>query len=147
MSPSTKAPTKTSADNAAAKPADKPKPCTPFSVSVKILTPDDKKEIQFGITKGCNADDTAFWIIDFTLKVKKGNEMKTRVEVHITIGKDKDKAKAEALAALIKEQKKLPEDAVAVLVSDVTDRAMEINPKDAQDDPELRDLLIALLSA
>lgn len=121
--------------------------CKPFSVSVKIVTPDDKKEITFGITKGCNNDNTAFWIIDFGLKVKKGNEMKPRVEVHITVGKDKDKAKAEALAQLIKDKKKLTEDQVMLLVTLVADRAMEVPPKDAQHDAALRELILKLLSA
>lgn len=120
--------------------------CKPFSVSVKIITPDDKKEINFGITKGCNNDNSAFWVIDFTLKVKKGSEMKPRVEVHITIGKDKDKARAEALAQLIKDKKKLTDDQVMLLLSEITDRALEVNPKDAQHDAALRDLLIELLS-
>jgi hypothetical protein len=120
--------------------------CKPFSVSVKIVTPDDKKEINFGITKGCNADNTAFWIIDFGLKVKKGNEMKTRVEVHITVGKDKDKEKAEALAQLIKDKKKLTDAQIMLLLSEITDRATEVKPKDAQNDAALRELLLELLS-
>ena len=39
--------------------------CTPISISVAFLTPDDENEIHFGLTKGCNPDDSVFWIIDF----------------------------------------------------------------------------------
>ena len=58
--------------------------CTPISVEVAILTPDDKHEIHFGLTKGCNPDNTAFWIVDFILKEDKAGQMKTRVEIHVS---------------------------------------------------------------
>lgn len=121
--------------------------CKPFSVSVKIFTPDEKKEINFGITKGCNADNTAFWIIDFGLKVKKNNEMKPRVEVHITVGKDKDKEQAEALAALIKSKKELTDSQVNLLRTVIANRASKLSNTAAQTDAELRDLILAILKA
>lgn len=124
--------------------SDKPAKCKPFSVSVTI-SPDDK-QINFGLTKGCNADNSAFWTIDFILKVKKGTEMKTRVEVHVVLGKDQEKAKAEAVAQLIKDTKKLSDEMVDRLTAEVTDRALEVKPKDAQKDPELRALLVDILS-
>jgi len=127
-----------------AKPGDKkPAKCTPFSVSVAITL--DTREIHFGITKGCNKDNTAFWTIDFILKVKKGSEMKTRVEVHIVIGKDTEKEKAEQLAAEIKKNKKLDDERIDLLQTDVADRALQVPPKDAQNDPQLKGLLMDVL--
>jgi len=157
MSPSTKALTTksgtekapaTANNNKPAKPADdKLAKCKSFSVSVMVATDDDKREIHFGITKGCNADNTAFWTIDFTLKVKKGTEMKTRVEVHVVIGKDqaKEKAKADALAADLKKNKKLDDERTDVLQTDVADRALQITPKEAQNDPVLKNMLVGIL--
>lgn len=150
MSPSTKTLAKKSAKKKPAKKkpaaADKPAKCKPFSVSVKIVTPNDKHEILFGITKGCNLDNTAFWTIDFTLKVKKGTEMKTRVEVHVVIGKDQEKAKADALAAALKEKKELPSDVNDFILTEVKTRALEVAPSKAQDDPKLKGLLREAIS-
>ena len=39
--------------------------CKPLSITLAVLAPDNLKQISFGLTKGCNTDDTAFWIIDF----------------------------------------------------------------------------------
>lgn len=72
--------------------------------------------------------------------------MKTRVEVHVVLGKDQEKAKAEAVAQLIKDTKKLSDEMVDRLTAEVTDRALEVKPKDAQKDPELRALLVDILS-
>ena len=60
-----------------------------FEKIYPILTPDDRHEIHFGLTKGCNADDTVFWVVDFLLKEAKNGQMKTRIEVHVHVGKDK----------------------------------------------------------
>lgn len=156
MSPSTKVPAKSPAKKAPAKSAagkgakpadDKQKPCKPFSVSVAITTNDDKREITFGLTHGCNADNTDFWTIDFILKVKKGSEMKTRVEVHVVIGTNQaaDKAKADALAAEMKKKKKLDDERTDLLQTEVADRALQIPAGQAQNDPELASLLTNVL--
>jgi predicted Zn-dependent protease len=134
MSPKTKT-------AATKKPKDKEAGCTAFSVSIKILTMDDKREIQFGLTKGCNPDGTSHWTIDFLLKEKKGDEMKTRVEVHVTVGTEKKKEAAEELA----KTKELAPSKVNLLQGRVADRAMEVKPKDAQKDPELQRLLLRVL--
>lgn len=86
-------------------------------------------------------------MIDFILKVKKKDELKTRVEVHVVIGSDqeKDKAKADALAAEMKKNKKLDDDRVDLLQTKVTDRSLQIPASQAQTDPELTRLLKKLL--
>lgn len=157
MSPSTKSPAKKpaskkaptkSGDNKPSKPEEDKKKCKPFSVSVLVNTNDDKREITFGLTHGCNADNTDFWTIDFILKVKKGNEMKTRVEVHVVIGRnqEKEKAKADALAAEMKKKKKLDDERVALLKTDVADRALQIPADQAQTDPELSGMLVDVVA-
>ena len=151
MSPTTKSLTKKPAKTPA-KPSDKPpeekgKKCKAFSVSVLINTDDEKRQITFGLTHGCNNDNTDFWTVDFILKVKKGNDLKTRVEVHVVIGKDqeKEKQKADALAAEIKKTKKLDDDRTDLLQTEVAKRALEVPPKEAQNDPKLKSLLTTML--
>jgi hypothetical protein len=126
---------------------DKEKTCKKFFVSVLINTEDEKQQITFGLTHGCNPDKTDFWMIDFILKVKKKDELKTRVEVHVVIGSNQeaDKAKADALAAEIKKNKKLDDERVDLLQTDVTDRSLEIPASQAQNDPELTKLLKRVL--
>ena len=158
MSPTTKSLTKKPAKtNAAAKSTskkpsksseDKEKKCKAFSVTVLINSADEKRQISFGLTHGCNtSDNTDFWIIDFILKVKKGDELKTRVEVHVAIGTNQagEKAKADALAAEMKKKKKLDDERVDLLQTDITDRALEIPPDQAQNDPEMQGLLRNML--
>jgi hypothetical protein len=121
----------------ASKPA-KPKGCTPFSVTVAILTPDDKTQINFGITKGCNPDKTAFWIIDFLLKEKNAaGSFVTRVEVHVHIGAE-DTAAAEAVA----NAKRLSPAGLDLLETDVTDQA-----RTDPNAPEMKSLLVETVKA
>ncbi len=118
----------------------KPKNCTPFSVTVAILTPDDKTEINFGLTKGCNPDNTAFWIIDFMLKQKNAaGVMVTRIEVHVHIGKELQ-ATAESLA----QTKQLTPEGLALLQTKVAKRAKQL-PTGTSNDEKLNNLLIATI--
>jgi hypothetical protein len=134
MSPSLKS-VKTAAKKSSKK---KPSGCVPFSISIAILTPDDDTEIHFGLTKGCNPDDTAFWIIDFILKeINAAGQMVTRVEVHVTVGKD-DIAAAEAMA----KAKKLSPAGLDLLETDVTDQA-----RTDPNAPEMRALLVDTVRA
>ena len=133
-SPAKKAPAKaapkTRAVSLAAK---KPAKCIPFSVTVAILTPDDRTQINFGLTKGCNADNSAFWIIDFVLKEKNAaGVFVTRVEVHVHIGAQ-DQAAAEAVA----KAKRLSPEGVDLLQTDVVDQARK-NPNS----PAMKNLLV-----
>lgn len=118
----------------------KKKGCTPISVEVAILTPDDKHQINFGLTKGCNPDDTVFWIIDFLLKEQKGNAMVTRVEVHVHVGKDQQKD-AENLA----KTKKLSDEAIDMLNTLAADRAKKL-PPGTTNDPQLNKIVAAAIS-
>jgi hypothetical protein len=114
--------------------------CTPFSVAIAVLTPDDQHEIHFGLTKGCNPDNSAFWLIDFMLKEFKNGQMKTRVEVHVTVGKELQ-PKAEDVA---KAQKLTPEK-VDLLNGPVADRAKNL-PEGTTQDKKLNQLLTGVIS-
>gem|GEM_PF-1876050 len=119
--------------------AKKAKGCTPISVQVAFLTPDDKTEIHFGLTKGCNPDDSVFWLIDFILKELKGGEMKTRIEVHVKVGKEQEQD-AETLSKV----KKLNPENTDLLKTKVTKRAKQLTPG-TESDPKLNNLLLATL--
>jgi len=115
--------------------------CTPVSVEVAVLTPDDRHQINFGLTKGCNPDDTVFWIIDFLLKEQKGGKMVTRVEVHVHVGRDKQQY-AEKLA----KTKKLSDEAIDLLNTLAAERAKKL-PPGTTNDPELNKLVVAAISS
>lgn len=118
--------------------------CKAFSVEVAILTPDDKKEINFGLTKGCNPDGTDFWTIDFIYKDDRGSGMKKRVEVHVTVGENK-KPKAAALAEAAKAEEPLPDTKTNLLLGKIKARSLEL-PTGTKKDPELERLLLRLLN-
>ena len=118
----------------------KKKGCTPISVEVAILTPDDKHEVHFGLTKGCNPDNTAFWIVDFLLKEEKGGQMKTRVEIHVHIGKDKEKD-----AEKLSQTKKLSPENEDLLSGPAADRAKAL-PPGSPNDKKLNNLVTAAVS-
>jgi hypothetical protein len=42
-------------------------PCTPFSVDLEVVTPDQTKKVIFGLERTCNADNTESWTIHFEL--------------------------------------------------------------------------------
>ena len=123
---------------ATAKPAKKG--CTPISVTVAILTPDDKHEINFGLTKGCNPDDTVFWIVDFILKELKGGQMKTRVEIHVHVGKEQ-----ESDAANLSDTKELSEENIDLLNGPAAKRAKKL-PTGTTSDKRLNNLVLSALS-
>jgi hypothetical protein len=117
-----------------------PKPCKPFSVEIAVVPPDDKREVHFGLTRGCNPDNSSFWTIDFMLKQLRGTEMKTRVEVHVAVGENK-KPKAEALA----DSKALTPAKLSLLKNQIAELASSLSKDEAPTNPELRALLLKLL--
>ena len=118
----------------------KKKGCTPISVEVAILTPDDKHEIHFGLTKGCNPDDTVFWVVDFLLKEDKNGQMKTRIEVHVHVGKDK-----RADAAKLADSKELSQENIDLLNGPAFKRAKKLPPGTPQD-AKLNNLVVSAVS-
>jgi len=116
------------------------KGCTPISVEVAILTPDNKHEIHFGLTKGCNPDDTVFWIVDFLLKEDQNGQMKTRIEVHVHVGKDKT-----ADAAKLADSKELSQENIDLLNGPAFKRAQKLPPGTPQD-TKLNNLVVSAVS-
>lgn len=111
--------------------------CTPFSVSVAVLTPDDKTQINFGLTKGCNPDNTAFWIVDFILKELSGGAMKTRIEIHVHVGKE-----LEQDAATLAQTKALSPENIDLLETKAAKRAKQL-PAGTTSDKKLNNLVLA----
>ena len=70
--------------------------CKPFSIVLAVLAPDNKRQVSFGITRGCINDDKAFFVLNFVLRDKVGDEFQDRVRLHVTVG-DTDSAKAQRL--------------------------------------------------
>jgi hypothetical protein len=74
--------------------------CTPVDVEIEVITPDQKRKINFGLVKLCNDDGTITWKINFELDEKKNatdasfNEV---AKVSVRIGED-DHAAAQATA-------------------------------------------------
>lgn len=70
--------------------------CTAFSINLAILMPDNKRQISFGLTRGCLDDDTPFYMINFVLRDKVDGGFQDRVKLEITVG-DTLNPKAQAL--------------------------------------------------
>jgi hypothetical protein len=114
--------------------------CTPISVQVAVLTPDDKHQINFGLTKGCNPDNTVFWIVDFILKELKNGQMKTRIEIHVHVGQD-NAGDAGKLAT----NKKLSDENVDLLNGPAAKRAMKL-PPGTTNDAKLNNMVVSAVS-
>jgi hypothetical protein len=114
--------------------------CTPLSVGLALLAPDDQRQVYFGLTRHCNPDGSSFWMLDFVLSQLRNGAMKPRVTLQVTIGEDKQK-RAESLAA----SRKLSPAQLSLLQNQIADRAASLSPKKATTDPVLLDLLQRLL--
>ena len=67
--------------------------CKPFSVTLAVLAPDNKRQISFGITKGCITDNQAFYVLNFVLRDIVDGDFQDRVRLHVEVGDtDSDKA-------------------------------------------------------
>jgi hypothetical protein len=61
------------------------------------LAPDNKRQVSFGITKGCNADDSSFWLLHFVLRDKVEGGFQDRVVLDVRVNAQ-DNPLAERLA-------------------------------------------------
>ena len=69
--------------------------CKPFSVNLAVLAPSNKRQVSFGITRGCIGDEP-FYLIIFVLRDKVEGGFQDRVKLDIRVG-DTLNPKAEAL--------------------------------------------------
>jgi hypothetical protein len=114
------------------------KPCVPISITLAVLLPDNKHQISFGMTKGCNPDDTVFWIIDFVFRDKVGDDFQDRVKLQVAIN-TADNPAAEALA-----KSGLSNMDITFLNGPVTNRSQKLPPGTTQD-PKTANLLTAMV--
>ena len=114
--------------------------CVPFSISLAVLAPDNKRQISFGLTKGCNADESAFWIINFILRDKVGDEFQDRVKLFVSVNTEKNPA-AEKLA-----KEGLSNTDISFLVGPVTNRAKKL-PAGTTADDKLNNMLAAVVDS
>lgn len=70
--------------------------CKPFSIVLAILAADNKRQVSFGVSKGCITDDQAFYVLNFVLRDKVADGFQDRVRLHVTVG-DTDSDKAQRL--------------------------------------------------
>jgi len=70
--------------------------CKPFSITLAVLAPDNKRQISFGITKGCISDDQPFYVLNFVLRDIVNGDFQDRVRLHVEVG-DTDNDKAQRL--------------------------------------------------
>lgn len=72
-----------------------PKPCSPFSINLAVLSPDDSTQVSFGISKHCPATGPLYIII-FVLRTNETGGFQDRVKLEVTLG-DTDNADAQAM--------------------------------------------------
>src|SRR5258708_30371659 len=114
--------------------------CQPLSITLAVLAPDNKKQISFGLTKGCNPDDSAFWVIDFIFRDRpdQDSDFKDRVKPHVAVNL-KDSAAAARLA-----NEGLTSLDIAYLSGPITNRAKKL-PVGAANDTKLSNMVTALV--
>jgi hypothetical protein len=112
--------------------------CKQFSVNLAVLAPSNKRQVSFGITRGCIDDNTPFYLIIFVLRDKVDGGFQDRVKLDIRIG-DTFNPKAEALMT-----QGLTMAQLEFLSGPMTDRAKKL-PPNTTDDPKLKDLAHQML--
>lgn len=114
--------------------------CEPLSITLAVLAPDNLKQISFGLTKGCNPDDSDFWIIDFIFRDRpdQNNDFQDRVKCHVTVNAA-DNAAAEKLS-----NEGLTNLDLAFLSGPVTNRAKKL-PAGTTTDAKLSNMVTALV--
>ena len=114
--------------------------CTPLSVILAVLAPDNLKQISFGLTKGCNTDDSAFWVIDFVFRNRpdQDSDFQDRVKLHVAVNV-MDNAAAERL-----QKEGLTNLDLAFLSGPITNRAKKL-PSGTTNDTKLANMVTALV--
>lgn len=111
--------------------------CKQFSVNLAVLAPSNKRQVSFGITRGC-IGDKPFYLIIFVLRDKVEGGFQDRVKLDIRVG-DTLNPKAEALMTQGLNMAQLE-----FLSGPITDRAKALK-KGTTEDAKLADLNQQLL--
>lgn len=106
--------------------------CKPFSVNLAVLAPSNKRQVSFGITRGCIGDEP-FYLIIFVLRDKVEGGFQDRVKLDIRVG-DTLNPKAEALMTQGMNMAQLE-----FLSGPITDRAKALK-KGTTEDAKLEEL-------
>src|SRR5664279_704883 len=106
--------------------------CKELSITLAVLAPNNNQQLSFGLTRGCNPDDSPFYIIDFVFRDRKtsADDFQDRVKLHVTIGIE-DNTAAQKLI-----DQGLTNLDVGFLSGPVTNRAKKL-PVGTQTDPKL----------
>lgn len=106
--------------------------CKPLSVNLAVLAPSNKRQVSFGITRGC-IGAKPFYLIIFVLRDKVAGGFQDRVKLDIRVGNTLN-PKAEALMTQGLNMAQLE-----FLSGPITDRAKALKPGTTQD-AKLEDL-------
>jgi hypothetical protein len=114
--------------------------CQELSVTLAVLAPNNTQQFSFGLTKGCNADDSEFWIIDFVFRDRPDtdSDFQDRVKLHVQLGGE-DNAAAEKL-----KNEGLSGQDVSFLSGPVTNRAHKL-PAGTTNDRKLSNMVRAIV--
>jgi hypothetical protein len=114
--------------------------CEEFSINLAVLAPNDTQQFSFGLTKGCNEDDTDFWIIDFVFRDRPdtNSDFQDRVKLHVQVGSEDN-----AAAAKLKSEGLTGQD-ISFLSGPVTNRAQKL-PAGTTNDAKLSNMVSAVV--
>ena len=115
-------------------------PCEELSINLAVLAPNDTQQFSFGLTKGCNADDSEFWIIDFVFRDRPdtSSDFQDRVRLHVQLGNEDS-----AAAAKLKAEGLTGQD-LAFVGGPMTNRAKKL-PRGTTDDEKLSSMAKAIV--
>ncbi len=96
--------------------------CRELVVNLAVLAPNDTQQFSFGLTRGCNADDTEFWVIDFVFRDRPDitSDFQDRVKLHVQLNVE-DNASAQKLLS-----EGLTGQDISFLSGPVTNRAQKL---------------------
>ena len=114
--------------------------CEELSINLAVLAPNDTQQFSFGLTRGCNADDTDFWLIDFVFRDRPNtnSDFQDRVKLHVRLGFEDSTAAAKLKAEGLNGQD------ISFLSGPVTNRAQKL-PAGTTNDPKLSNMLKAVV--
>jgi hypothetical protein len=115
-------------------------PCEEFSINLAVLAPNDTQQFSFGLTKGCNEDESEFWLIDFVFRDRPDTttDFQDRVKLHVRIGTEDN-----AAAARLNSEGLTGQD-ISFLSGPVTNRAQRL-PAGTTNDAKLSRMVSAVV--
>lgn len=78
--------------------------CTPLTLTLAILTPENDKQISFGLTHTCNSNGSDSWEIDFTYKEQVNGTWVALITLNLNVNPQAAKAQNAANSGLTSNQ-------------------------------------------